>query len=1124
MAADDTLLTWLRSLGLEQYWQTLVDNDIDLSLISELKDSELERLGLSLGDRKRFLRGVTERGNTALNKALQIKRQQSLDQAQRRQLTVMFCDLVGSTLLSASMDPEDLRRITHAYQDLSGDIVSNYEGLVSRLIGDGMLIYFGFPQAHENDPERAILAAREIVQRLCELETGDKSEALQVRIGIATGQVVVADQDSDDVFRRGDVFGEAPNLAARLQGLAEPNGIVVANRTRQLAADRFQFLDIGDHRLKGFNKPVRAWQVVAKLRSSTRFNSGSRRRTPLIGRDRQQRQLWHSWQRACDGVGQLVIVRGEAGIGKSRLVRSLVDHIGSERHFQLINQCSPYKTNNALFPVIFELERIAGIQPWDNAQLKIAKLRELHALRSDDHNNAIEAIAALLGIDLPGSGISALRPDATKDRILKVLAERVDWLATQAPVLYLVEDAQWIDPSTLALLRQLSSQIADQRVMLLITARPEFTPDWKPLAQLTTLSLERLSAQHSSDMVHQLCGKRRLPSEVSARILKRTDGNPLFIEEVTRLVLDSDLLELVGSRYLLQGNLSQLAIPDTLNDSLMARIDRMSSACEVARIGATLGREFSLELISAVSGMDRRALLGDLQRLVEAGLLLREGGTDGQAIDPGANCYRFKHALIQEATYQSLLKTRRQQLHARALQALDQQDQQCRRQPSPELLALHCSGAQLYQRAVGYWQQAADSALAQSAYGEAAGHLHAGLDLIDHIAAGAPRDRLEFRLRLGLGIALTASHGYGLLEVRDHYARATELAQRLGATKELFTALYGSWYGTLMRTDYSHSREIGQQLLALASNSGVAAFRVSAHRALGTALFYTGELRQALQTQQRGLSIPASDDNRAQAMRFDVADPWVTLQCYRAATLWLLGRSQESATARQQALQAAQRIDHPFTLVLTMGRGCWLGQLCGDRALTREYAEQTCNLARQHDFPFWLGWGTLIGAWANTKLDQQTRIDTMHRGLQEWKGASTNSGLVYYHYLLADVQAHYGDHQAALANLTESQQGAERLQERWWSAEMYRLRGELLISKPTPQPNAAERAYRHAIGIARSQHALPLWLRAATSLASLLADQPDGRQAARNLLTEALAQPTDSLPELELARRLMATL
>lgn len=1142
MSSNNPLQAWLTSVGLERHWQVLVDNDVDLELVTELGNDDLRELGLSLGDRKRFLRAAALRATpppvsqtsaaswahpSAATPAQASTpaddspsaRSDSLGNAHRRQLTVMFCDLVGSTRLSEQMDPEDLRYMTRDYQNLCTGVVQGFGGSIARLLGDGVLVYLGFPVAHEDDAERAILAALSIIQRLPEISIPDNIDPLQVRIGIATGPVVVADLDINDVFSQGDVFGETPNLAARLQGLAEPDSVVISSRTHQLALGCFEYDNLGHHDLKGFSEPVNAWRVAASRRAGTRFESGRYGRlTSLVGRVGEEEYLLKRWQRSCDGEGQIVVIRGEAGIGKSRLARGLCDRIKAQQRYQLLNQCTPYNIHSPLFPIIAELERISDIQPQDSDAERITKLQKLEALRDPNQGDALAIISTLLSIDYPDDGVAALGPTHLKARTLEVLLERIVYLSSISPVLYLIEDAHWIDPSSQELISRLIPLVAEHRIMLVLTARPEFTPGWEPQPHLNDLNLERLDQDHGRAMVRQLSNQRELPPEVCARILQRADGNPLFVEEITRLVLESDLLEKRDNRYLLRGNLAQLAIPDTLHDSLMARIDRLSIAREIAQVGATLGREFSYSLISEVSDLSAERLTDGLDRLVQANLLYRRSNAaDGS--------YMFKHALVQEAAYQSLLKSRRQQLHALAVAAYERRAHQPDSAAlAPELLAYHCTGACQYDRAIPYWQQAADSALAQSAYNEAIGHLNAGLPLTSELPAGDRRDTLELKLLLSLGIALTATHGYGVPEVRESYARAAVLARRVGQSDKLFPALYGLWWGTLLRADYEHSKDLARELLAQANASGIDAFKISAHRALGATLFYTGDFVEALEQQEQGLAIPKTASNRSQAMEFDVVDPWVTCGSYRAGTLWMLGRVKESQQQLQQSISTARELNHPFTLALTLGIGCWISQFSNDREHTRRYANEAIDISREHGFPFWSGWGTILRAWATgDEVDHDTRIGTMNRGLKDWQGSGTETGLVYFRALLADAHFRRGDCQHALSMLSEAQQGAERLQELWWTAEMSRLRGDILLGLTPPQPEQAAAAYQQAFDAARQQHSHTLGLRAAVSLAQLLIDQGSHEQA-RSMLVQAMSNEVDSGSELQAARQLLAAI
>ncbi len=668
--------------------------------------------------------------------------------AERRQLTVMFCDLVGSTELAGRLDPEDLRELERAYQDVCTRAVTRFDGFVARYMGDGILAYFGYPQAHEDDAERAVRAGLGVVEAVAQLD-GDlgrrRGVRLAVRVGIATGPVVVGDLIGEGAAQESAVVGETPNLAARLQTAAEPGAVVVAQETRRLLGRVFELESLGDREFKGFAKPVPTWRVLGETRVATRFEAAqSGGITPLVGRQHELTLLWDAWQGAAEGEGQVVLVSGEAGIGKSRLGQTLRDRLGDHAHHHIRWQCSPYHRDSALHPVADSLEREAGFARTDTAADKLDKLAGLLApLDEDAEATLTRLLAGLLSLPLePRYAPLNLAPPQRKAQTLDALAGRLEGLAATRPVLLVVEDLHWVDPTTLLLLDQLVERVATLPVLMLMTFRPEFAPSWTGLAHVALLALNRMNQRQCAAMVEQLTQDMALPAQVVEQIIAKTDGVPLFVEELTRTVLESGLLdEAAGAQ---DGGAAQpsLAIPTTLQDSLMARLDQLNEAKHVAQAGAVIGREFTLELLAAVAGLDP-APLGEALRRLEAAGLVHARGTD---VD---RSYVFKHALIQDAAYESLLKSDRRRLHAAIAQALETHFAD-KTVTEPEVLARHYTEAERHAQAADYWRRAGRRASERYANVEAIGHFQHGLAAAAGLPAGAERTALELGLRIDL--------------------------------------------------------------------------------------------------------------------------------------------------------------------------------------------------------------------------------------------------------------------------------------------------------------------------------------------------------------------------------------
>ena len=713
--------SWLRALGLENYVQAFRANDIDAEVLPRLTSDDLNALGItSVGHRRRLLDAIAALGQGPAPAAEPIAAAARPPEAERRQLTLLFCDLVGSTELAARLDPEDLRGIMSAYQRCAGAVVERFEGHVAKYLGDGVLAYFGWPQAHEDDAERAARAGLALVHEVPQLEL-QAAVRLQARIGIATGLVVVGDLIGDDEARERAVVGEVPNLAARLQALAAPGTVVIGEATRRLVGRLFELEDLGLRQLKGFAAPLAAWRLAGEHRAEGRFEARhGGRLTPLVGREEEIALLLRRWRQSKDGEGQVVLLSGEPGIGKSRIVREVRARLEGERHVRLLFQCSPHHTSSPLHPVIEQLERAAGFARDDSPKARVAKLETLLARGSERLEEAVPLIATVLGIT---TGERYLLPDLSPERrkqhTLEVLLDQLEGLAARQPVLLAYEDVHWIDPTTQELLGLTIERIQRLPVFALITFRPEFGSPWSGQPHVSALALTRLGRREGSAMIDRVVGNKVLPAEVAAQILAKTDGVPLFVEELTKAVLESGLLTDAGDRYYLAGPLPPLAIPSTLHESLLARLDRLAPVKEVAQIGAAIGREFGHGLLAAVADRPEAELQAALDQLVSSELIFRRG-------TPPEVTYSFKHALVQDAAYGTLLRSRRQQLHARIAMVLGEvfPDQAG---ATPELLAHHCTEAGLTAKAVDYWYRAGRQAMARSAMIEATVQLNSSL-------------------------------------------------------------------------------------------------------------------------------------------------------------------------------------------------------------------------------------------------------------------------------------------------------------------------------------------------------------------------------------------------------------
>jgi class 3 adenylate cyclase/tetratricopeptide (TPR) repeat protein len=1089
-AAMQEIADWLKTLGLSEYAKPFAENGIDVSALRHLTDQDLKDIGVLLGHRRKMLAAIGELSGAApaIPEPATGMEPKTQDTAERRQVTVMFSDLVGSTALSARMDPEDLREVISAYQKCVAETVRRFGGFVAKYMGDGVLVYFGYPQAHEHDAERAVRAGLELIAAVAELKT---PTPLQTRVGIATGLVVVGDLIGSGEAQERGIVGETPNLAARLQALAEPNMMVIGEGTRRLLGNLFELQDLGARDLKGIAGPVQAWAALRASSAEDRFEAmHATGLTALVGREEELELLLRRWSRAKSGEGQVVLLSGEAGIGKSRLTAALLENIATEPHTRLRFFCSPHHQDSALYPAISQLERAAGFQRNDTVEQRLDKLEGVLSQGTNDLGEAVPLIAQLLSI-ATGDRYPALdlTPQKRKEKTLSALIAQVEGLSAGQPALMVSEDIHWSDPTTRELLDLTIDRIPNLRVLVILTFRPEFTPPWVGRPQVTLLSLNRLPRRQRSEMIEHVTGGKALPKEITDQIIDRTDGVPLFIEELTKSVIESGLVAEAGGRYMMTAPATPLAIPTTLHASLLERLDRLAPTREVAQIGAALGRSFSHELISAVAQMPQRSLDDALEQLVSAELIFRRG------MPPDAE-YTFKHALVQDAAYSTLLRSRRQQIHARIAATLENQFPDLAA-AQPELLAQHCAEAGLNEKAVGYLLKAGQQAYVRSAMTEAMAQFQKGLDLLPRLPDDRGRQQHELDLQIGIGLALHVSKGYSAPAVEEAYGRARELAEQLDRPDYLAPLLFGLCTLHHARGELKVALVLAEEL----ENFGKAHDNLSASllgkEARGLSCLSLGELTsaRALSEQCDALGDPA---HRAVLAAWATEDPYVQTLGHLAVILALQGHIEQGRTRLNAALTEARGLRLAVTSAAAFFWASIFESIISSPHEAHRYAQELTALSNEHGFPFYVAWGNVLQGFSLTALGRpEEALDLATKGLSSLRAMGAVVGTPGVLAGLATAYGALGRPVEGLDCLGEAAKIIEKNGERQNEFNVSLVRGDLLLA--TGDRTMAEESYRRALATATQQGAKTAELWGATALARLWRDEGK-RTEARNLL------------------------
>ena len=1080
------IAAWLGKLGLEQYAKLFSDNDIDVAVLPHLSDQDLKDLGVSLGHRRKIFAAINK-GIAAVQPLAEAEGPEEStiqDAPERRYVTVLFSDLVGSTPLSTRLDPEDLRDVIAVYQRCVEETIRRFNGFVAKFMGDGILVYFGYPEAHEDDPEQATRAGLEIVAAVKGLQT---PEPLEARVGIATGLVVVGDLIGSGASQEQAIVGKTPNLAARLQGIAAPSMVVIADSTRKLLGNLFEFEDLGGKDLKGIEGAERAWTVLRAKPVESRFDAlHTTGVTELVGRQEELELLLRRWSKAVTGEGQVVLLSGEPGIGKSRLTAALMERLATEPHTRLRYFCSPQHTDSALYPIITQMERAAGFAHDDAVH---AKLEKMDALLSQSFTPPQDRALFTELLSLPNDGRYPhldLTPQQGRHLTFEALTTQIVSLAEQRPVLMIFEDVHWIDPTSLEALGRGIDRVKSVGVLLIVTYRPEFEPPWIGRPYVTALSLNRLGEREIAAMIDRVTGNRSLSHDLRQDIVERTDGIPLFVEEMTKAVLEASG-ERAKEHAVAATPSTSVAVPASLHASLMARLDRLGTAKEVAQIGAAIGREFTHALLAAVVSKPEEELVSALNRIVQADLLFRQG------LPPHAS-YIFKHALVQDAAYGTLLRAKRVELHARLARVLDQQFPDTK-ENNPEVIARHYAEAGLALEAIDYWQRAGNRAAKRSANQEAVAHFRRAKLLFETLPDRAAFAEQELQLLIALGPALMTKRSSAAPEIGSIYARAGELARLTGRMADLFPTIWGAWLVAFISGDLQASKRLLDELFAIANTTKENALTLQAHHAAWSTLWVTGFLADSLQHINRGLAFYRREAHSEQAFQYGGHDPGVCGYTTAALIRTAMGYFDHGNQEMEAALQLARELDHIPTVIHGLWCAAELWQVRREPQKVEEFTEVLLPLLSQHGSAVSLANVAMLRGWAKVMGGQcEDGIREVQDGLTAWRATGSKFQVTLRLVRAAEACLFAG---AKDEGLKLSDKALDRGGDAWFLPEVYRVRGELL--NRSAQTHDVEECFSQALKVAQAQGARLLELRAAMSLARLWRDQGKPQQA-RELL------------------------
>jgi len=1091
-----SFMQWLGESGLERYATAFAENDIDFANVHALREADLRELGLTLGHRKNFLAalaaleastpprsvdyGVARRAADDLRRRTDATH--SSEAGERRQLSVLFCDMVGFTEIAARVDPEILRDIIRSYEDTCAGSITRYEGYVFQCQGDGIVAFFGYPRAHEGEAERAIRAALEIVASLSKLEVSGAGR-LRVRIGIATGLVVVSSAEKS-------AAGEAINLASRLQNVAQPGSIVVSESVHRLAGGAFEYEDLGEQTLKGIARCVHAYRILGVSQAATRFEAATQDRLgPMVGREQEIALLLERWQLAQEGEGQVVLLSGEPGVGKSRILNALRERLETMGAGTIRLQCSPYYVNSPFWPSIENFERALRFARDESPAAKLDKLEAFMVTRYRRPPSDVRFIASILSIPFEERyGTLPISPQKQKDETLRSLVDLIEAAARSQPSVMLFEDAHWADPTTLEVLDRLIDRVSSVPLLIVLTHRPEFRSRWSEQGHVSAMNLSKLTRAQSTAILLSLAGGKALPAALLEQILAKTDGVPLFVEELTKSILESGELRDIGDRYEYGGAARTVNIPATLRDSLMARLDRLGPVKEIAQIGAAIGREFSYELIAAMAATGQAHLDGLLAQLTSSGLAFRRG-------TPPDAVYTFKHALVQDAAYDSLLKSRRQALHAKIARVIEKRLPNLKT-AEPEVLAHHLTAAGLAEAAIPLWRSAGQLALKRMAFPEAISHLNQGLGMVATLPRSSGLDADELGLRTLLGTAWLALKGWAAPEVWTTLHPALALAKSLKRSDALPSILWGLWINVQCAGRVAESLRWAEEMLDTAKSTGDPDLLITGHAAASSCYFWMGALSKSVAHGDKVLALYDGKKHRHLADLMN-HDPKTSVNAFSSIVTWMLGYPDRAARLSDEAVAHAKRRAHPFDVGWALTSGSEAFDLRCEPEQLWKRADECERLGRENSMP--VLWAFLAPVHYGIALIRDGRADEgiprMKAGLGIWDASGGKIWSPYAKSILAEGMALTGELDNALQLMDEQIAQVERpgWEERLHYAELLRLKGWMLSRKRDVE--GAETNYLASLAWARQQQGKSWELRTSISLAKLWQSQGKGNEA-----------------------------